>query len=87
MKIKPTYELPFKRRYKGITNYKSRLKLLKSNKPRLVVRKTLNHIIAEIVKFDPKGDRVVAYATSQELKDLGWQFSTSNIPSAYLVGC
>lgn len=86
MKIKSTYELPFKRRYKGITDYRSRLKILKSGKPRLVVRKTLKHIIAEIVEFDPKGDRVIAYATSQELKKFNWDFSTSNISSAYLVG-
>lgn len=50
----PRYRVPFRRRREGKTNYHKRLKLLKSKKPRLVVRKTLNHHIAQIVVYDPK---------------------------------
>ncbi len=81
-----TYELPFKRRYEGKTNYRKRLGLLKSKKCRLVVRKTNNGIIAQIIQYDKTGDKVVVSAYSKELKKLGWEYPTGNVPSAYLVG-
>ncbi len=82
----PTYTMPFKRREEGRTNYKKRLKLLLSKKPRLVVRKSLRHITAQIVNFGAKGDVTLASANSQELKKLGWSFSSDSLPAAYLVG-
>lgn len=60
--------------------------LLKSKFPRLVVRKTNKNIIAQIVKYSPKGDVVVSSSTSKELKKYEWPLSRSNIPTAYLVG-
>lgn len=86
MKMNAKYELPFRRRLENKTNYKKRLALLKSGKPRLVVRKSLNHIVAQVIGFTPKGDIVLASASSQELKKMGWDSGTGNIPSAYLVG-
>ena len=86
MKLKPTYKMPFKRRREGKTDYKKRLKLLVSKKPRLVVRKSLKYIRAQIVEFDKKGDKTIVSTSSQELKKMGWKFSTDNLPSAYLVG-
>lgn len=80
------YELPFRRRFKGETDYKKRLKLLLSKKPRLVIRKSLKHLRAQIIEFTPKGDRVLVSAYSQELKKYGWDYPTSNIPAAYLLG-
>lgn len=62
------------------------MSLLKSRKPRLVVRKSLNNVICQIVKFDPEGDRVVVSADSKELKKFGWKFHCGNVPSAYLTG-
>jgi len=85
-KMKATYEVPFKRRLKGLTNYRDRLKLLKSRKPRLVVRKTNSRIIAELMEYVPSGDKVIAYATSDELEKYGWTFSKKNTPAAYLTG-
>jgi len=85
-KIGPTYEVPFKRRYKNITDYRKRLKLLKSKEPRLVVRKSSRYITTEIVEFNPKGDKVIVYVSSKELSKYGWKFSAINIPAAYLVG-
>ena len=35
-----TYEVKFKRRNEGKTNYKKRLAMLKSGRPRAVIRKT-----------------------------------------------
>lgn len=86
MKVGPKYRFPFKRRFKEQTDYRNRLKLLLSKKPRLVVRKSLKHMKAQIIEFHPEGDKVLVSASSQNLKKLGWNNSTSNIPSAYLVG-
>lgn len=86
MKIGPKYELPFKRRLKEKTNYRKRLALLKSSKPRLVIRRSVNHIRAQIVDFEPKGDKILVSASSEELKKFGWNYPTSNVPSSYLVG-
>ncbi len=83
----PTYAVKFRRRREGKTNYRKRLKLLLSGKPRLVIRKTNRYIIAQVVIFDPKGDRTIVYATSKELKKYGWPYpSFKNIPASYLTG-
>ncbi len=86
MKMNAKYEVPFKRRLNNKTNYRKRLALLKSGKPRLVVRKSLNHVYAQVINFTPQGDKVLVSAASQELQDMGWNNSTGNIPSSYLVG-
>ncbi|MEM5777227.1 MAG: 50S ribosomal protein L18 [Candidatus Aenigmatarchaeota archaeon] len=85
-KMKATYELPFKRRLKGLTDYRARLKLLKSRKPRLVVRKTNTRLIAELIEYAPSGDKVIVYVTSDELEKYGWNFSKKNTPASYLTG-
>ena len=86
MKLSPTFKMPFRRRREGKTNYKKRLKLLLSKKPRLVVRKSLKYIRAQIVEFDKKGDKTLASAFSRELKKLGWKYACDNLPAAYLTG-
>ena len=70
----------------GKTNYRKRIEMLKSGKPRLVVRKTIKHITAQIVEFTPKGDKVLVSANTKELVKYGWKAGTGNIPSAYLCG-
>ncbi|NPA86198.1 MAG: 50S ribosomal protein L18 [bacterium] len=92
----PRYAVPFRRKREGKTNYRKRLKLLLSGKPRLVVRKTNRYIIAHICLYDPKGDRipaaeidgkrVAAYVTSAALARYGWKGSFKNLPAAYLTG-
>lgn len=86
MKRSRNLVLPHRRKREGKTDYKVRLKLLKSRKPRFVVRKSLNNVICQIVKFYPEGDKVVVSANSKELKKFGWKFNCSNLPSAYLTG-
>jgi large subunit ribosomal protein L18 len=86
MKLSPTYKMPFKRRRLEKTDYQKRLKLLSSGKSRLVVRKSLNYITAQIVGFDKKGDKSLAGITSKELKKIGWKFACDNLPAAYLTG-
>ena len=68
------------------TNYRNRLKLLKSGLPRLVVRKTNSQVIAQIVKYDEKSDRTIASAHGTDLKKFGWTLSSKNSSAAYLVG-
>jgi large subunit ribosomal protein L18 len=85
-KLTPTYRMPFKRRREGKTNYKKRLALLKSGKPRLVIRKSLRYIRAQIIKFSPNGDETLASAFSKELRKFNWNFACDNLPASYLTG-
>lgn len=86
MKIGPKYRMPFKRRVEKKTNYKQRLRLLTSKRHRLVVRRSSKHTTAQIVDFKKKGDEILVYASSQELKKFGWSGPTNNLISAYFVG-
>lgn len=86
MKLSPTFRLQFKRKTDGKTDYKKRLRLLESRKPRLVVRRSAKYIQAQIVSFEEKGDKTLASANSRSLKKLGWNFACDNTPAAYLVG-
>jgi len=78
--------LGFKRKRIGKTDYRKRLRFLLANKPRIVVRKSLKNISAQIVEYNGKGDKVVVGAHSAELKKYGWQSGNGNLPAAYLVG-
>ncbi len=78
--------MPFKRKRLGKTDYQKRLRLLKSKKLRLVVRRSLNYITAQLVEFDAKGDKVIMSSLSRQLKKLGWKFACDNLPAAYLTG-
>lgn len=78
--------LAFKRKREGKTNYHKRLSLLKSQKPRLVVRRSLKNIQVQIIEFKQDGDHVISTAHSRELVKSGWKGSRSNIPAAYLTG-
>ena len=82
----PHYRVPFRRRREGRTDYRVRSRLLRSQKPRAVVRKTLNQTIVQVVMAEKAGDRVLAAAQSTELKDHGWSAGTGNLPAAYLTG-
>lgn len=82
----PRYSVHFRRRREGKTDYRARRYMLYSGKPRLVVRKSLKHIWAQIVMPDEKGDSVLVSSHSKELPDYGWNCSCSNTPAAYLTG-
>lgn len=77
---------PHRRRKEGKTDYRARLKLLKSRKPRLIIRKSSNNIICQLVDYKVDGDITLASAHSTELKKLGWKGHTGNLPAAYLTG-
>ena len=79
-----------KRRKQNKTDYKARLGMLKSEKPRLVIRKTNKHIITQIVVSEIAQDKVVAEVNSKALLSLGWpkekSGSLKSLPAAYLTG-
>ncbi len=81
----PTYRVGFRRRREHKTRYKKRLALLKSRKPRLVVRKTNRGIIVQVITFYPEGDRTVVMKVNKHLEKLGWP-AKRNTPTAYLLG-
>ncbi len=82
----PTYVVPFRRRREDKTNYRKRIALLKSHKPRFVVRKTNKLIIAQYIDFDPKGDITLVRVDSRDLKKYGMSTVSKNLPASYLVG-
>ncbi len=75
-----------KRRRDGVTNYHKRLKLLKSGLPRLVVRPSNKGVVAQIVEYNEKGDKILATVNERSLKKLGLEVDGNSIPVAYLVG-
>lgn len=75
-----------RRRREGRTDYRQRLGLLKSGKPRLVIRRTANNIVCQIVKHDKKGDKTLLTVITSDLKKKGWKFHCGNIPASYLTG-
>lgn len=80
------YTVEYRRKREGKTDYKKRLKYLDSGKIRFVVRRSLRYIILQFVRYGVKGDEVLVGVNSSELKKFGWNYSFSNIPSAYLSG-
>lgn len=79
-----------RRRIENKTNYSKRIKLLKSDKPRLVFRKTNAHVIAQYVTSEEAQDTIVFGVTSKALLKYGWpkEFAGSlkSIPASYLTG-
>ncbi|MFB6136445.1 MAG: 50S ribosomal protein L18 [Halobacteriaceae archaeon] len=82
----PRYKVPMRRRREVRTDYHQRLRLLKSGKPRLVARKSNEHVRAQLVVPGPDGDETLASAYSGDLSEFGWEAPTGNLPSAYLTG-
>lgn len=78
--------IQYRRKREGRTDYKKRLKMLISNTPRLVIRRTNKNMIVQVVDYSDKGDNVLVTANSSELKKLGWKHATANLPAAYLTG-
>ncbi len=79
-----------RRRLEAKTDYKTRLVLLKSGKPRVVVRKTNRYVIAQIVESAMAQDKIIMGVSSKDLLDQGWpkEFSGSlkSLSAAYLTG-
>jgi len=81
----PRYRVPFRRRREGKTDYRYRLRLLKSGLPRAVFRRSSRYVTVQVVEYESAGDRVLAHSTSMELKKYGWRGNFSSTPAAYLT--
>ncbi len=82
----PHYRVPLRRRREGRTDYRRRLRLLRADAPRAVVRKTNTGVIVQVTGFSERGDTVLAAAVARDLVKLGWAGATGNVPAAYLTG-
>ena len=81
--------LRFKRRRDGETDYRRRMKLLRGETPRAVVRISNTQTICQLVEFNPDGDIVIASVNGKALVDkYSWpeDASRKSIPAAYLTG-
>ncbi|MEM7819828.1 MAG: 50S ribosomal protein L18 [Candidatus Aenigmatarchaeota archaeon] len=76
----------FRRRREFKTDYRQRLGLLKSGKPRLVIRRFTNNIRIQIVKYEPHGDKTLIDEMTKNLRKFGWKGHCGNTPAAYLAG-
>ncbi|MBD3313910.1 50S ribosomal protein L18 [Candidatus Woesearchaeota archaeon] len=86
MKRSKTHSVPFRRKREGRTDYLKRISLLKSGKPRLVIRGSLKNTVVQIAEFEPKGDKISVTATTKDLQKFGLKTKGGNIPTSYLVG-
>tara|TARA_Y100000310_G_scaffold216080_1_gene217066 strand:+ start:3497 stop:4009 length:513 start_codon:yes stop_codon:yes gene_type:complete len=79
-----------RRRKENKTDYKLRLGLLKSGKPRIVIRKTNKYFIVQAVESHEAQDKVIAGITSKDLMKNGWgeklKGSLKSLPAGYLTG-
>lgn len=80
-----TYNVSFRRRREGKTNYTKRNAMLSSGACRLVVRKTSRYVTAQVVSYSDEGDRIISSASSKDLASFGLP-PLKNVVSAYLVG-
>jgi len=78
--------MAFRRRREGKTDYRARYKMIETGKPRLVVRITTYHVIAQIINVGMEGDETLVSAHSKQLQKMGWKGATANTAAAYLTG-
>jgi len=79
-----------KRKNQRKTDYKRRLLLLKSGKPRIVARKTNKYITLSYVESKEAKDKIIHATTSKDLLKHGWDKEKSgslkSITASYLTG-
>lgn len=81
--------LRFKRRREGETDYRRRMKLLRGDTPRAVVRISNTQTTCQLIEFNPEGDLVLASVNGKTLVDkYSWpaDVSRKSVPASYLVG-
>lgn len=81
-----TYKVAHRRRREGKTDYQQRLRLVKSGKPRFIVRKSVNNLTCQVIEYLPDGDKTLVSVNSRDVSKLGWKGNPGNLPGAYLVG-
>jgi len=81
--------LRFKRRRNAKTDYQRRMKMLRGETPRAVVRLSNTQVTCQIVDFEPKGDKILNSVNGKTLVDkFKWPSNASrkSIPACYLAG-
>lgn len=76
----------YRRKREQKTDYHQRLRLLQSRKPRLVIRLTNTRMIAQVISFEPQGDRLIVGIDSTALAKEGKMKSLKNKEAAYALG-
>jgi large subunit ribosomal protein L5e len=87
------YQVKFRRRRSGKTDYHARRALViqdkdkyETPKHRLVVRFTNKTVICQIVRAELEGDKTICAAYSSELPRYGLEVGLKNFPAAYCTG-
>ena len=87
------YQVKYRRRRNGVTDYQARRKLIQQDKTkfntpkyRFVVRISNSDIVCQVVYSKLKGDVVVASAYGKELKGFGMPVGTNNYAGCYATG-
>ena len=78
-----------RRRKAGLTDYRRRLRLLRSQQPRAVVRVSNTRTSCQLVTWAAEGDKVALNVTGNDLvKKFSWpdNMSKKSVPASYLVG-
>jgi len=79
-----------KRKQQRKTDYQARIGMLKSEIPRIVVRRTNKYIIIQYVKSKEAQDSVILGISSKKLLKYGWpeknKGSLKSVTAAYLTG-
>ena len=79
-----------KRRKQCKTDYKKRIELLKSGKPRVVFRKSNKYFVSQYVESNQAQDKIILGVNSKNLLTKGWpekaKGSLKSLSAAYLTG-
>ena len=79
-----------RRRIENKTDYSKRLKLLKSETPRLVFRKTNRYVLAQYIVSIEAQDKIEIGISSKNLSTYGWpkefEGSLKSLTASYLTG-
>lgn len=82
----PLLRMKPRRRRQGYTDYRKRLRLVKSGVERLVIRRSNRRITIQLVKSKVGGDETLITISSDVLAKYGWKASFKSVPAAYLTG-
>jgi large subunit ribosomal protein L18 len=79
-----------RRRRECKTDYKLRMGLLKSSKPRIVIRRTNRYVVVQAIESFEAQDKVIKGVSSKDLIAKGWDEksagSLKSVPACYLTG-
>ena len=79
-----------RRRREGKTNYSKRIMLLKSERPRVVFRRSNKYVAGQYVESHDAQDKVIFGVDSRELLKYGWpeesKGSLKSVTASYLTG-